>query len=1191
MGNVTMTRRPRGGPGNDLPGFTVNVLDGLYRLRSVTDPKGQVTSNFYDVESHLIAVQPPAGGVVSTNYDRRGFVAGGSSPDGFWSQGVDGNGNVRRKTSLRGYVTYADFDGINRMIETRAPGTSAGPPMRTTWIHDGFANGAHFTSETREGPDPRTTRTIYDHRQRPIRVIASDGRSVVETVYNEQDQVIATHALFDGILQTATVTFRDARDRVERVRVQDAPYPQPAARTSDTVALFNRVGSVVETIDPMGRKSKNILDARERVQYVIDGKDVTVKENVWGDDDLLMEVKAPDPATKSATRVRSETRTYTSRKELKTMRNRNGMGLTYAYNALPGQVDTVTDSLGRVTKTTYDGNTQRVDEVIVAQGSPSERRSKSVWQNGLLLESRVFNPATGQQDARYVHSYDQADRPELFAAPQVAAERYSYTAFSEEASVVMGRKSLTHGYNLLGQRTTTTWSGAYNQLERRGYNGLGQVESVANQTHEKVMLYDTWLGTPAVEVFKVQGATWKIQTHGSDIAKNYTHLLDAENGAHEWVHDQNNRVTAIKYGGRGVSETVYTPGGLVDVTRIVDASGVVIAETLCSYDGIGRKVGQRTVSKATGQVVAGFEWEYDDLDLVRAIKVNPLGVRADLRYNERRELIEEVWSGNGSGETVPPYENRLGAPATGPESAPSNEAQGIPGGVLVVAAVTKRYGFDPAGNRVFTEINGVRTTYAYNSASQMVTETSPAETVSHEHDEWGNETARVTTALPAGGPSVTESYGFNYMNQMSAYVKGATRWQYDFWPTGERYAKVNLNDAAGNEYYVPRFGDVVTEYSTPTTHKNSYVQGTGVDTKHTRISAHGDRRHYLGDQVGTVSVTLTDGAVVADSSLKDVWGNPLAGSSSERYGFAQREHDSESALIHMRARMYDSRTGRFTQTDPILGNRPSKHYLYGSNNPVSRVDPMGLEDNLWDWFKLLFEWETYTGTARYIKNNPEHVKAAFEEGVARPTMHAAEFAVGGALFKTTKGVGIVTRNAIQGTVLATEETAYRGIVEGQAPTLKGFATEAAIYSATGILVEGGVASAILLDKGAGKIATGVTDFRVLRKLEKITDKAVDFVDADPGNLKSLLYLGERDQVQRGIFVEANRGKAIERMGRDLARKDPFLEKHVDINPPNRGADVVRKGSDKWYDWTTSKAWEKHVDKYGDRGSHLNTDRR
>jgi hypothetical protein len=40
--------------------------------------------------------------------------------------------------------------------------------------------------------------------------------------------------------------------------------------------------------------------------------------------------------------------------------------------------------------------------------------------------------------------------------------------------------------------------------------------------------------------------------------------------------------------------------------------------------------------------------------------------------------------------------------------------------------------------------------------------------------------------------------------------------------------------------------------------------------------------------------------------------------------------------------MYDPRVGRFTQTDPLVGNRPAEHYTYAANNPVSTVDPQGL---------------------------------------------------------------------------------------------------------------------------------------------------------------------------------------------------------------------------------------------------------
>ncbi len=63
----------------------------------------------------------------------------------------------------------------------------------------------------------------------------------------------------------------------------------------------------------------------------------------------------------------------------------------------------------------------------------------------------------------------------------------------------------------------------------------------------------------------------------------------------------------------------------------------------------------------------------------------------------------------------------------------------------------------------------------------------------------------------------------------------------------------------------------------------------------------------------------------------------------------------------MRARMYDPRTGRFTQNDPIAGNRPWDHYLYASNNPVSRIDPMGTQDE--DTHTLTFKdgrWGTPT---------------------------------------------------------------------------------------------------------------------------------------------------------------------------------------------------------------------------------------
>ena len=1133
MGNVTSTQRPQGA-GNDATFPTVYGLDGLYRVATVMDPAGSITTNGYDRESRLTSVLPPAGGITITNYDKRGFVKGGTSPDGSWTQVVDANGNIRQKKSIRDGYTYTAYDRLNRPIRTTLPGTSAfqgaggggGVDMvilKTYEERD--TNGERFSQETRvKALADRVTRTDYDHRQRPIKVTAPDNLTVTETFYDEQDQVVATQLRYNTVLQTSTLSYRDARDRIDRVRVQDKGYleflqGQSPSHFSDAYTIYNKVGSVVQTVDPLGNptssslahKMTNTLDSRERVTQVTDGKGVVIRQNVWGEDDLLSEVWTPDPATKAATPlVKSESRTYTARKELKTVLNRNNAGLTYTYNAIQGQVNTVVDFQGRVTSTTYYSDTQRVDTVTVASGTgtdalgfPKSRQTKSVWDKGLLQETLVWNstPGVNAYNASYKYFYDHGDRLERFEAPMVSPEQHFYNEFGEESQLIIGSKTITHAYNSLGQRTSSTWSGAYNKTEIRQYNAIGLLEFISNAalvggapapgSLSKQLLYDNWRGTLSTEIFLTGNTTWKIQTHDYDAAKNYKLMVDGQGFPHEWVYDDNNRVEQIKYKSQPVCKAFFTPGGLVDKTSLHNASGTSIAETTHRYDGLGRKVGQETVALATRQSTAAFEWVYDSLDLVTAIKANHLGVKADLQYNERRELTQEAWSGNNSGQNAPlPNPTVLGGASTSNQSLPSNEGQGKLQSALAITAVTKAYAYDPAGNRRRLTIGAAITDYTYNIASQLTNEITPTvSTVAHGYDEWGNESTRTTT--PSGGSGVTETYVYNYLNLLADYQKPTVHWQYDYWPTAERYAKTNLNNSSQNELYVQRAGDVVTEYSTPTILKNTYTQGTGVDSKCARIPASGDagRRHYLGDSVGTVSVTLTETAAVSESTLKDVWGVPFSGpTSSERYGFAQRELDSESGLSHMRARQFDPRTGRFTQTDPVLGNRALKNYAYASNDPLSNIDPMGLDD---DWWSPKWWWEDIKGLVGQSSagtlsgpagNGTQRSKEAFKEGVARPTMTAAEIAAGGVMGRGLSTASFVTRNLVQGTFLAMEETAYRGVVEGEVPSASKFVTEAATYTAGGMAIEATIAVGQkawsgLAQKGASKVDQLIEKFR------------------------------------------------------------------------------------------------------------------
>jgi len=166
------------------------------------------------------------------------------------------------------------------------------------------------------------------------------------------------------------------------------------------------------------------------------------------------------------------------------------------------------------------------------------------------------------------------------------------------------------------------------------------------------------------------------------------------------------------------------------------------------------------------------------------------------------------------------------------------------------------------------------------------------------------------------------------------------------------------------------------------------------------------------------------------SPRMSAWGEDLVFTqgpgSADRHGFTHRERDNESSTMHFRARPYDPRTGRFLGKDPILSRRALSHYLYASNNPVMRTDPLGEEDLYTD-----------DGTARWVvENRGTFVDSDVEEvriGTVSGDQITLDAEFGGGTISVAKAKEIARSHAyMRGVAKAVRRSQIRNALHGDA---------------------------------------------------------------------------------------------------------------------------------------------------------------
>ena len=481
-----------------------------------------------------------------------------------------------------------------------------------------------------------------------------------------------------------------------------------------------------------------------------------------------------------------------------------------------------------------------------------------------------------------------------------------------------------------------------NDLGQPGYDVLRRL------THVRWFLE---VGTPQEVMWKKVSYVKTDGTAGYDDAGNLIRMVDPEGHAYDYAYNNDNRLTEIKRNSAVLATMTYYVSGQRK-EMVLSPGGV---RHRYHFNGKALLTSIET-AKSDGTTLARYDYEYDERDRRKKARLQHLQTQATYTYNCHDWLMGETWTASAS----PPPDfcnNQIQALTPGNKVALASSPSicGAAGTTPSVSAYAWSCTYDAGGNRATQVKDGTSTTYQYNEQNSLTQETTGANTTTYAYDRNGNLVSRTLG-------TTQELFGHDYMNRLRTYqkvVSGSTTvsYLYRYAPTGERIAKVDLLISTNNEEWFMYDGqDATADYlrtsgSQTYTLQRTYVNGRAIDSKIARIDAGPPETTYFyaGDALGTAQQMVSTAGVIERHVVHTAWGEKLPGfghdeTPQDRHGFTLRERDDESGLMHFRARSYDPRTGRFIQRDPLLENRTKKHYVYAANEPISKVDPLGLDE-------------------------------------------------------------------------------------------------------------------------------------------------------------------------------------------------------------------------------------------------------
>ena len=876
---------------------TVYAHNALGQMISKTDADGHITSYEYDTCGNLTKVTDANGKSVVTAYDtnyQKTSVTDANGNTTLYSY----NGNMKNDavTLPDGNVIRYEFDGEDRVVKTVDQENNV-----TTVTYD--AGGRMIAKRL---PDSATVQYEYDAVGNVVKEINPKGAVITKT--------------YDKLGNVLSVTDHEGNVTRYQYNAMSKPVRVTNGVAGTTVYEYAPSGELLSETDALGNKKTYTYDVYGNRLSATDAKGNTTVYTYDQNNNLLTVKDAMNHVT---------TYTYNALNQCVSVKDALNNVIRYGYDAL-GRRTTVTDAKGNVFTTVYDAG-GNVIKTTDAKGNTVSETTYNSLNLPLTVTDAMGKTTTytytklgkvaGVTDALNHHSeysydtrgrntavldssnhtstasYDLLGNITRLAGPLGGATEYTYDDMGRlitESTVSGGTVSYT--YNELNIREKLT--NARGQDRKFFYDAKGRITgyicpedsvSYAYDANGNVLTVTDSHGTITREYDALNRVTSVTDTDGNviryeyDAIGNLTKLIYPDNTAVTYAYDENRNLIRVTDWANRVTSYTYDVNNRV--IGVIKPDGSV---TTTIYDNMQRVTS--TVEKtAGGTVITGFEYTYDDLSRIVEEKVLDKNIQFCYTYDNLSRVTKRVTKKLATNATVS----------------------------------VENYTYDAAGNVT----DAPDRCFEYDTNNRLISYNGNA--VSYDLD--GNMLSNGSLScsydsanrlISAGGHTYT--YNAEDVRIRNLCADADTTYVYD---TNVKLSRLLQKTTNG----------ITTKY----------VYGLGLIGEEKQDCFKTYHFDYRGS---TVAITDIYGNIT-DTFAYDTYGKLVSrtGSSFVIFGYNGRDGvvTDKNGLIYMRARYYSPDMKRFVNADVVAGEISNavtlNRYAYANGNPVSFVDPFGLD--------------------------------------------------------------------------------------------------------------------------------------------------------------------------------------------------------------------------------------------------------